>query len=261
MSTIGHPGALRRLHNSLPKAADARAVAMAAVTSTSLYCGKHGLERGTNYLVVLSGGRLLILRPLRRPDPSAAVLLEFAKGTYRVTDVQVGGLNTSFVVSRPYGNVSLRVLRRAWYSVNDRVVEAFIAAASAAERAATRNPPAPLRAAADVRVFARMCAAHGPGAEKATAAAECEIASSGTKVLLAAFPDRIVLLDPGATTHVSSTPLAVFAGKTTVEFPDATSKQLHVRLSAPDNTVDLRVGRSGEDRIDEGVRAAIAAIG
>lgn len=260
MTPIGHPGALRRLYNSLPKAGDAKAVAMAAVTSTSLYCGKKGLERGTNYLVVLSGGRLLILRPLRRPDPATAVLLEFAKGSYRVTDVQAGGLNTSFVVSRPYGNVNLRVLRRAWYAVNDQVVGAFVAAASAAERAAARNPAPPLRTAADVRVFARMCAAHGPGAEHATAAAECEITSTGTKALLAAFPDRLVLLDPGASTHVASTPVAVFARGATVELSEGSAKHLDVRLSAPGSTVDLRVFRSGEDRIDDGVRAAIAAL-
>jgi hypothetical protein len=176
--------------------------------------------------------------------------------------VQVGGLNTSFVVARPYGNVSLRVLHRARYSVNDEVVDLLVAAAQPAERAAARNPAAPLQAAGDVRVFSRMCAAYGPGAEKATAVAEAEI-TSGTagKVLLATFADRLVLLDPAATTHVTSSPVAEFLrGGTGVEFAESSAKHLQVTLTTPGNTVELRVSRYGEDRLDDGVRAAIAAL-
>lgn len=235
---------------------------MAAVTSTSFYCGKRGLERGSNYLVALLGGRLLILRPLRRPDPAASVLLNFAKGTYRVTDVAPGGLNTSFVVTRPYGNVSLRVLRRAWYAVNDQVVDLLVAAAQPAERAAARNPAPPLQTAGSVGVFARMCAAYGPGAERATAVAEAEITSDDSrKVLLATFPDRLVLLDPKATTHAGSTPVAEFSrGGTGVEFTETTGKHLHVALSTAGTTLELEVSRYGEDRLDDGVRAALVAL-
>lgn len=271
MSTIGHPAAIRRLARTLPDAGDVKAVAMASVAGTSLHCGKRGLERDSKYLVALLGGRLLILRPLVRPDPAAAVMLDFAKGTYRVNDVQVGSLNTSFVVARPYGNVRLRVSRSASYSVNDQVVDLLVAAARAAERSATRSPAQPLHAAGDVRVFSRMCAAYGPGAERATAVAEAWINSGGGKkrwlhrdpaLLLAAFPDRLVLLDPRATTHVGSTPLAQFnRGAMSVELGTAAGKYMEMTVRDANRTLAVRLNKYGIDRIDEALRDALLALG
>jgi len=270
VTPIGHPAALRRLYRGFARPDGAKAVAMVAVTSTSFYCGKHGLERGSNYLLALFGNRLVLARPTREPDANA-VLLDFVKGSYRVTDAESGRLNVSFVLSRPYGSVHLRMLRWGPYAVNDQVLERLTAAAAAAERSAARTPPPPLRTAGDVRVFARMCAAFGPGAERATAVAEVEVVGApggrglaGRKpaTLLAAFGDRVVLLDPAATSHVGSAPLAAFArGATTVASVARGAKHLDVTLTGPDGPTALRVSLYGEDRIDDLVVAAITGLG
>ncbi|MGQ0843746.1 MAG: hypothetical protein ACT4QF_06390 [Sporichthyaceae bacterium] len=265
MSTVGHSGALRRLHKSSAKSSEAKAAAMVAVTSSSLYCGKHGLERGSNYLIALFGNRLTILRPTRAPDPNA-VLVDFVKNSYRVHEVERGKLNASFVLSRPYGSVHLRMLRWGLFSMNDEVLDRLLASAAAANRT---SPPA-LKTAGEVRVFARMCAAYGPGAEKATAVAEVEITGTGDRkgllsrkpgLLLATFPDRLVLLDGGATTHAASAPIAAFAaGATTVEVLDRTERHLDVALAGGGANLALRVALHSQARIDDDVVAAIRAL-
>ncbi|MGQ0466723.1 MAG: hypothetical protein ACT4QG_15530 [Sporichthyaceae bacterium] len=270
MTTVGHQAALRKLDNCLPKSGEAKAAAMVGVVSSSLYCGKHGLERGSNFLLVLFGHRLTVVRPTRSPDPKA-VLLDFAKGTYRISDVERGSLNATFSLARPYGAVRLRMSRWGWYSINDQVLDRLVAAAAQAERAAARTPTAPLQTAGDVRVFARMCAAFGPGAEKATAVAEVEVLGESNRglldgrrpsALLATFPDRLVLLDGGATTHVPATPLASFAKSATAVTPgEHTAKHLEVGLTSGGRETRIRVELYGEERIDSLLVDAVLGAG
>jgi hypothetical protein len=263
VSTVGHDAALRRWRHSDPKPDEAKAVALVTVTSTSLYCGKPGLARGSGYLLALFGNRLLMLRPTRKPDPTA-VLLEFTKGSYRITDVERGRLNATFVLSRPYGSVHLRMSRIGGYSVNDQVLDQLTAAAAGAERAATRRPAVPLSTAGDVRVFARMCAAHGPGAEQATAVVEAEVVSAqaNKKVLLVTFPDRLLLLDPDAHTHTASAPVAAFArGSTHVVVSEPAGKKVDVGLAGAGQEISLRVHLYDTERVDRLVIDAIRSIG
>jgi len=270
MSIVGHDAALRRWRNSHPTPDEAKAVAMVTVTSTSLYCERNGLRRGSSYLLALFGDRLMIVRATRKPDPKA-VLLEFARGSYRITDIQRGKLNAIFVLSRPYGSVYLRMTRLGRYSVNDAVLDHLVVAAAPAERMAARNPSAPLSTAGNVQVFARMCAAYGPGAEQATAVVEAEVLSGDTpkkllgrreSLLLATFPDRLVLLDPDANTHAGSTPVAAFVrGSAHVVVSEPTAKHVDVALAGDGQEISLRVNLYDSERVDSLVLDAIRSIG
>jgi hypothetical protein len=268
VSTVGHKAALRRWRASYAEPDEAKAVALVTVAATSLYSDKHGLERGSSALLAIFGNRrLLMVRPTRKPDPKA-VLLDFAKGSYRITEVERGKLNASFRLSRPYGSVDLRMSRIGDYSDNDEVLDRVVAAADQAARAAARKPAAPLLTAGDVRVFARMCAAYGPGAERATAVAEAVVAGGAKRLmkrqqslLLAAFPDRLVLLDPEATTHAGSTPTATFTrGSTRVTVAERTAKHLDVALADGKHEISLRVALYDAPRIDDLVVDAIQSV-
>lgn len=270
MTTIGHAGAVRRLRSSHPDAEAAKAVAMVAVTNSSLWCGKRGIEKGVTYLLALFGGRLVLMHPTRNPQPEA-MLAEFAKKTYRIGEVSTDTLNISFVLSRPYGAIHLRMLRRAMYAVNTEVMEMLTASAAAAEKVAARTERPPLQTAGDVTVFARMCAAYGPGAEAATAVAEARVLGGSAKkgllatrpeLLLATFPDRLVLLDRNETTHVGRPPVAEFPLGSEIAVTEDAKKHVDLTLASPGKAeqLALRVSRYGEDRIDALVLDAVLGI-
>ncbi len=271
MTTIGHAGALRRLENSHPDAAKAKAVAMVSVTDNSLWCGSRGVERGVTYLLALFQNKLVLMHPTRRPDPQA-ILAEFTRKAYRITDVSEDVLNIAFVLALPYGQMKVRMLRRATYAVNTQVLEALVASTSAAEKAEQKTGGrAPLQTAGDVLVFARMCAAYGPGAEAATAVAEAQVTGSSSKkgllarrpeLLLATFPDRLVLLDRNNTTHVASTPVAVFTrDASTITVVGVDKKHVDLTLSGHDlEVISARMSRYGDERIDGLVLDAVLSM-
>lgn len=270
MTTIGHAGALHRLQKSHADAARAKAVAMVSVTDNSLWCGSRGVERGVTYLLALFGHKLVLLHPTRRPGPEA-ILAEFSRKEYRITEVAEDLLNVSFVLALPYGQMKVRMLRRATYAVNAQVLEALVASASSAQKAEQRSGGrAPLQTAGDVLVFARMCAAFGPGAEAATAVAQAQVTGSSSKLgllarrpelLLATFADRLVLLDRNNTTHVASTPVAVFTrGGCEITVTEQDKKHVDLALSDQSQTLTLRISRYGEERIDGLVLDAVLSM-
>lgn len=270
MTTIGHEGAVRRLAKSHVDAEKAKAVAMVAVTDNSLWCGSRGVERDVTYLLALFPTKLVLMHPTRRPG-AETILAEFTRKTYRITNVTQDILNISFVLMLPYGQMTVRMLRRATYAVNTEVLEALVTSTAAAEKAEQRSGGrAPLQTAGDVLVFARMCAAFGPGAETATAVAEAQVTGGSSKLgllarrpelLLATFADRLVLLDRNNTTHVASTPVAVFTrGACTVTVTEETKKHVGVSLSGHGQDVSLRITRYGEDRIDGLVLDAVRSM-
>jgi hypothetical protein len=200
------------------------------------------------------------------------VLVDFEQGSYRITDVQRGKLNTSFVLSRPYGSVHLRMTRWGRYSANDAVLDHLVAAAAGAEHVAVYDPSAPLSTVGDVQMFVRMCAAYGPGAERATAVTEAEVVSAAGSsaglvgrrepLLLVTFPDRLVLLDPSVTTHARSVPVADFVGRTAhIAISERATKHLDVAVSGDGQEVALRVSLYGSQRINDAVVDAIRAVG
>jgi len=269
-ATIGHPGALKRLANAHPEASKAKAVAMVTIPSTSLWAGPKGIERGTSYLLALFPTTLVLLHQSRRPSPEA-LLAEFPRKIYRITDVDQDLLNLSFSVVMPYGQMLVKMGRRGPYAVNTEVLDALVASAATAERTEQRTGGrAPLQTAGDVTVFARVCAAHGPGAETAVAVAEAQVTGSSARkgllvqrpdLLLAAFPDRLVLLDRNHTTHVPSTPVAQFAkGTCTVTVAEQDRKHVDLTLTGEAQTVEVRMSRYGEDRIDGLVLDAVLAM-
>jgi hypothetical protein len=269
-ATIGHPGALRRLANAHPEPSKAKAVAMVTIPATSLWAGPKGIERGTTYLLALFPTKLVLLHPARRPTPEA-LLAEFPRKVYRITDVGQDLLNLSFQLVLPYGQMQVKLGRRGPYAVNAQVLEALVASAATAERVEQRTGGrAPLQTAGDVGVFARMCAAHGPGAEAATAVAEAQVTGSSARkglltqrpdLVLAAFPDRVLLLDRNQTTHVASTPVAAFTkGGCTVTVTAEDRKHVDLTLASEVETVSVRVSRYGEDRIDGMVLDALLAM-
>jgi hypothetical protein len=80
-------------------------------------------------------------------------------------------------------------------------------------------------------------------------------------VLVAAFADRVLLLERTRTTHVPSLPVAQFTqGTCTVTVTGQDRK--HVDLTLTDNaqTVSLRMTRYGEDRIDGLILDAVLAL-
>lgn len=269
--TIGHSGALKRLANAHAEASKAKAVAMITIPSTSLWAGPKGIERGTSYLLALFPTKLALLHTgTRRPSPEA-LLAEFPRKVYRITDTGQDLLNLSFSVVLPYGQMQVRMGRRGSYAINSQVLDALVASAATAERADQRTGGrAPLLTAGDVQVFARMCAAYGPGAEAATAVTESEVTSSSSKrgllaqrpkLILAAFPDRLVLLDRNNTTHVASTPVAHFTkGACTVTVNERAAKHVDLTLTSEAESLELRVSRYGEDRIDGLVLDAVLAM-
>ncbi|MBA3743583.1 hypothetical protein [Sporichthya sp.] len=269
-ATIGHPGALRRLANAHPEPSKAKAVAMVTIPATSLWAGPKGIERGNQYVVALFPTKLVLLHQSRRPSPEA-LLAEFPRKVYRVTDVGQDLVNLSFQVVLPYGQMQMKMGRRGPYAVNAEVLEALVASAATAERAEERTGGrAPLQTAGDVAVFARMCAAHGPGAEAATAVAEAQVTGSSARkgllaqrpdLVLAAFPDRVLLLDRNHTTHVASTPVAAFTkGGCTITVTAEDSKHVEMTLAGEAGTVSVRMSRYGEDRIDGLVLDAVLAM-
>lgn len=269
MTTIGHAGALRRLNNAHPDAAKAKAVAMVSVTANSLWAGSKGIERGVTYLLALFSNKLVLMHPTRTPGPET-VLAEFARKQYRITEVGEDLLNHRFVLQLPYGQMEVRMARRATYAVNTQVLEALIASAETAEKAVERaGGRAPLQTAGEVNVFARMCAAFGPGAEKATAVAEAVVTSASTQrgllarrpeLILATFPDRLVLLDRNKTTHVASEPVAVFTkGAATVKVLEESKKHVDLALSGHGGDLTVRMNRYGDERIDGLILEAVLA--
>lgn len=269
MATIGHNGALRRLGNSHAEAERAQAVAMVAVAGTTLWCGNKGLDKGQTFLLALFKDKLVLMQPTSKPQPET-VLAEFAKRTYRITEDGTDALNVSFTLSRPYGRIQFKMLRRAMYAINTEVLEAFVASASAAEKAAAKSPPGQLLTAGDVHVFARMCAAYGPGAEQAVAVAEAQVTGTSAKkglltrrpqLVLAAFPDRLVLLDKNQTDHIGHPPVAEFARGADITITGQEKKHVDLMLRQPGEQVELRMARYGEERIDGLVLDAILAIG
>lgn len=269
-ATIGHPGALRRLGNAQAEAPKAKAVAMVTIPTTSLWAGPKGLERGTTYLLALFPTRLVLLHPSRRPSPET-LLAEFPRKLYRITDIDQDLLNLSFQVVLPYGQMRVKMGRRGPYAVNADVLKALVSSAAPAERAEQRTGGrAPLQTAGDVGVFARMCAAHGPGAEAATAVAEAKVTGSSARkgllaqrpdLILAAFPDRVLLLDRNHTTHVASAPVASFTRDgCTVTVTEQDRKHVDLTLAGAVETVSVRMSRYGEDRIDGLVLDAVLAM-
>jgi hypothetical protein len=269
-ATIGHPGALKRLAKAHPEASKAKAVAMVTIPSTSLWAGPSGIDRGTSYLLVLFPTKLVLLQQTRRPGPEA-LLAEFPRKVYRITDPGQDLLNLSFQIVLPYGQMLVKMGRRGPYAVNAEVLEALVASAATAERTEQRTGGrAPLQTAGDVTVFARVCAAHGPGAETAVAVAEARVTSSSARkgllaqrpdLLLAAFPDRLVLLDRNQTTHVPSPPVAAFTkGGCTVTVKEQDRRHVDVTLAAEGEEVSVRISRYGEDRIDGLVLDAVLAM-
>lgn len=268
--TVGHSGALKRLANAHTDAAKAKAVAMITIPETTLWAGPKGLERGVTYLLALFPTKLVLLQPTRKPAPHT-LLAEFPRKVYRITDVGQDLLNLSFSVVLPYGRMQVKMGRRGPYAVNAEVLEALVASAAGAERAAQRvGGQVPLQTAGDVGVFARVCAAHGPGAEAATAVAEAAVTGTSSRkglltqrptLLLAAFADRLVLLDRTATTHVPSAPGAEFRkGNCTVSVAQQDAKHVDLTLAGEGQTVSVRMSRYGEDRIDQLVLAAVLAM-
>jgi hypothetical protein len=269
VSTVGQDAALRRWRDlSLPDGA--KAIAMVTVTATSLYCDKNGLRRGSSYLLAVFDDRLLIVRATRKPEPKA-VLLDFAKGTFRITDIKRGKLNTVFVLSRPYGSAYLRLTRFGRYAVNDEVLDLLVATAARAEDMPARTPSAPVTTAGTVKVFAQMCASYGPGAEQATAVVEADVLSAdpATKplghrgtLLLATFPDRLVLLDPDANTHAAATPVAAFTrGSARVVLGEPADKHVDVDLSGDGREISLRLKLYSAEGLNRVVTDAIRSIG
>lgn len=269
-ATVGHPGAVKRLASAHPEASQAKAVAMVTIPTTTLWAGAKGLERGVTYLLALFPTKLVLLHPTRNPGPQT-LLAEFPRKVYRITDVGQDLLNLSFSVVMPYGQMQVKMGRRGNYAVNAQVLEALVASAATAERAEQRTGGrAPLQTAGDVGVFARVCAAHGPGAETAVAVAEAQVTGTSARkglltqrpdLLLAAFPDRILLLDRNHTTHVLSTPVAAFAkGAATVTVTAEDRKHVDLTFNDEAQTVTVRMSRYGEDRIDGLVLDAVLAL-
>jgi hypothetical protein len=171
----------------------------------------------------------------------------------------------------PYGQMLVKMGRRGPYAVNTEVFDALVASAATAERTDQRTGlGAPLQTAGDVTVFARVCAAHGPGAETAVAVAEAQVTDSSARkglllqrpdLLLAAFPDRLMLLDRNQTTHVPTTPVAHFTkGACTVTVAEQDRKHVDLTLASEVETVSVRMSRYGEDRIDGLVLDAVLAM-
>lgn len=269
-ATVGHPAALKRLGNAHPEASQAKAVAMVTIPATSFWAGSKGLERGTTYLLALFPTKLVLLHPSRTPGPQT-VLLEFPRKVYRITDAGQDLLNLSFSVVMPYGQMTVKMGRRGSYGVNAQVLEALIASAATAERAEQRTGGRPpLQTAGDVGVFARVCAAHGPGAENAVAVAEAQVTGASARrgrltqrpdLLLAAFADRVLLLDRNNTTHVPSTPVATFTkGACAVTVTAEDRKYVELDFIDDGETVAVRMSRYGEDRIDGLVLDAVLAM-
>jgi hypothetical protein len=269
-ATIGHPGALKRLAQAHPEASKAKAVAMVTIPSSSLWAGPSGIDRGTSYLLALFPTKLVLLQQSRRPVPEA-LLAEFPRKIYRITDTDQDLLNLSFQIVLPYGQMLVKMGRRGSYAINTQVLEALLASAATAERTEQRSGGrAPLQTAGDVTVFARVCAAHGPGAEAAVAVAEAQVTGSSARkgllaqrpgLLLAAFPDRLLLLDRNRTTHVPSTPVAAFTKSAcTVTVTEQDRKHVDVTLTSEVEEVSVRISRYGEDRIDGLVLDAVLAM-
>jgi hypothetical protein len=269
-ATIGHPSALKRLANAHPAPSEAKAVALVTIPSTSLWAGLKGIERGTSYVLALFPTKLVLLQESRRPSPES-VLAEFPRKIYRIIEPHQDLLNISFQVVLPYGQMLVKMGRRGPYAVNNQVLDALVASAAAAERTEQRTGGrAPLQTAGDVNVFARVCAAHGPGAENAVAVAEGLVTGSSARkgllvqrpdLLLAAFPDRLLLLDRNQTTHVASAPVAVFTkGACTVTVVGQDRKHVDLTLASEVETVSVRIARYGEDRIDGLILDAVLAM-
>jgi len=240
-ATIGHPAALKRLAAAHPEASKAKAVAMVTIPSTSIWAGAKGIERGTSYVLALFPTRLVLLQPGRRRTPQT-LLAEFPRKSYRIADVGQDLLNLTFAVVLPYGQMQVRMGRRGPWAVNEQVLEALVASAATAERSSQGR--APLQAAGDV------------GVETATAVAEAE-ARGRDDLILAAFPDRVLLLDRTHTNHVPTTPVAQFdKGARPVSVVDEGRK--HVDLTFGEDAVRIR--RYGEDRIDGMVLDAVLAM-
>ncbi|HUR74558.1 MAG TPA: hypothetical protein VMZ00_09790 [Sporichthya sp.] len=80
-------------------------------------------------------------------------------------------------------------------------------------------------------------------------------------LLLAAFPDRVLLLDRNRTTHIASTPVAAFAkGECRVTVTASDRKHVDLTLAGAVETVSVRISRYGEQRIDGLVLDAILAM-
>ncbi len=268
--TIGHPNALQRLAKAHSEASKAKAVAMVTIPATSLWAGPKGIERSTTYLLALFPTKLVLMHPARHPSPEALVA-EFPRKVYRIIDVGQDLLNLSFQLVLPYGQMQVKMGRRGPYAVNAEVLEALVASAATAERAEQRTGGrAPLQTAGDVGVFARMCAAHGPGSELATAVAEAQVTGSSARrgmllqrpdLILAVFPDRVLLLDRNHTTHVASAPVAAFTkGGCTVKIDAQDRKHVDLTLASEVESVSVRMSRYGEDRIDGLVLEAVLAM-
>jgi hypothetical protein len=198
-------------------------------------------------------------------------MAEFPRKIYRITDAGQDLLNITFQVVMPYGQMTVKMGRRGPYAVNAEVLEALVASAATAERAEQRTGGrAPLQTAGDVNVFARVCAAHGPGSEDAVAVAEAQVTGSSARkgvltqrpdLLVAAFPDRLLLLDRNQTTHVPSTPVAAFTkGACTVTVTGQERKHVSLTVESEVDSVSLRISRYGEDRIDGLILDAVLAM-
>ncbi|MGQ0624664.1 MAG: hypothetical protein ACT4PP_08490 [Sporichthyaceae bacterium] len=260
MTTIGHPAALKALAKAWPSDPDkAIAAAMVSVAHTTMWCGPKGLEKGVTYLLALFGDRLALLHPTRRPN-EAGLVAEFARKTYRITDDGADRFNLRFTLARPYGRMDLRMSRWGSYKVNREVLDALIRSAAAAEKLALKSADSPLLTAGEKRAFARMCAAYGPGAEAALAVAEVVVLDSGAKrgplstrpeLLLAVFPDQVVLLSRNDTTHVTCSPVAQFPrGEFDAALLAESAKQVDLTLTASGPSTTLRLTRYGDERVD-----------
>lgn len=269
-ATLGHATALKRLANAHPQASQAKAVAMVTIPSTSFWAGPKGIERGVTYLLALFPTKLVLLHPSRSPG-AQTLLAEFPRKAYRIIDTGQDLLNLSFTVVMPYGQMQVKMGRRGPYGINARVLEALVSSAAAAERAEQRTGGRPpLQTAGDVSVFARVCAAHGPGAETAVAVAEAQVTGAAARkgrlsqrpdLLLAAFPDRVLLLDRNNTTHIPSPPVAAFAkGACTVAVTAEDRKYVDLAFVDQGGTTSVRMSRYGEDRIDGLVLDAVLAL-
>jgi hypothetical protein len=81
-------------------------------------------------------------------------------------------------------------------------------------------------------------------------------------LLLATFPDRLVLLDPDANTHARSTPVAAFTrGSAKVVMAEPSAKHVDVALTGDGQEISLRLKLYNAERLNRLVMDAVRSIG